>query len=720
MHYATAHTQAESTHSPQVGHHLHVESHQGLTFIQYAGLIAVFFFLFWGPALYEIKHTTLDEMNVALWNLDNAVSSAVAQGRLTNVTGYPLLKAPYLSNNTLYLFSFRLLGLALASLSVSSLFGTLARSPWVSALCFLSLTFMWSNSIDGHNLVVAYPFTILCNYSLLLFSMTLAVKGARTAAHRLVTVSAVMSFTSLITGGEYVLQLIPLVLGLPFHYCKGSYIRRIKFLSPLFAAVFAGGALIVLFRAVYPSQYDGNTALLFSASRIATTWLTLTLGLAPLRQVWRNRFSVFDDPISIYYALCVSLVAYMLVLYARKRLPALSNDSTAIWDYGSLILASVGLITLPNILLAFTRKYQDWVILHGVVDFTYSSLAYFGTIALPLFLLVTFRDRRIVYGAIALTLSVICFLTTANNLYVASVMRTQSQKWPLFEAALSQLPPQQDEGPRLSLSKSFFEHQSPVNATAYWNRYASAKCQSAVVITDNTPGDSTALDLYTSHRNGQYALLTVKGRVTSVLACGSTMPQINECGLLIAPIEQEGINLISGNVCNNVEYLPINGMPRTKVAVSTGLPVYCYTPNRYVSADNCLGVFASQLRQQNNPVHFAAGVYGPELDHRGSVFRWCFSPVQIRLTYDSLSPYEVCIRASCPMQQVLGVTIAGETTTHDLTARETTHIRRFIRPIGKQVDINIVSNKPPQSLNTADPRMFSFALDGLFVRPLRE
>jgi len=668
----------------------------------------------WAISLYEIKHITDDEMNVALWTFANARDLADRQGRLANIVSYPLYKTPYISNSLLFLLLFRVAGLIAATAAVGYFCAVLFSNPWVGVTAFALTNLCWANSLGGHNLAAAYPFSVLAIYAINIVAITAILQGFRRAATATVAVGASLALGSLLLGGDYIIQFVPCYMLLYFAYFRQSHLRFRDHVAPLVGAILLGVAANLLFRITHPSSYDGNTQLNVDPARIARTWWTLTTGLFPMWQPYRNRHEIFDDTYAATLAMMTAALAGLIVFTMRKRLIGISQQHSSI-DNVVRLGCIAALICTPNALLCLTTKYQTWVIDYGVTDFTYSSLSFFGLMMGLVYLTVLCSCSVRLYFAVVCLWTLCIFSTVANNLYVGSVLRTASHKWTLFEAALRKIPADaHDSPPQVGLSEAFFDGLNPSAALGYWTTYARKRCGRSITAVE-APSGGTDLILFSSKRSGQQCLVARDSKVSHILACGSTMPQINESYLCVARAHTDFGNLLYPGSGSGVENIPIATMQREFISVSAGWPAYCYTPQNTLLQHACLGIVSAIARDRLDRITFGSGIYGLEYSPDGKAFRWCQSRAEFTLHALRTGRAALRVVASSPTAQTLSISVGEQSHNVALLPFETAEIRHAVDITHEALTVTMASDTESVQLNPADPRTFSFAIHGIYL-----
>lgn len=688
-------------------------------FIFYTTCVATLVVVAWAVSLYEIKHVTFDEMNVALWTFTNARDLGDRQGRLANLASYPLYKAPYISNSLLYLLLIRVAGLIAATAAVAGFCGLLFSNRWIGLMAFALMNLCWANSLGGHNLVAAYPFSILAVYAINIVAIAAVLQGFRTGATAKVLAGAGLAISSLLLGGEYIIQFVPCYIFLYCVYVRHTCLRFRDHAAPVVGAILFGVAANVLFRITHPSSYDGNTQLNVDPVRIARTWWTLTTGLIPLWQPYRNRHEIFDDAYAVSLAIISAGLAGFILFALRPWLAATSQRQSSN-DAVAKIGCIAALICCPNVLLSLTTKYQSWVIDHGVTDFTYSSLSFFGLMTGLVYLTALCSRSVRLYCTVACLWTLCIFFTVSNNLYVGSVLRTTSQKWTLFEAALRKIPADAAEGSQIvGLSEAFFEGLNPSAALGYWSSYARQRCGRSITVVE-APTVGADLILFSSKRSGQQCLLTRDSNVAHILACGSTMPQVNESYLCVTPAHGDVRNLLYPALGSGVEEIPVASMQRELISVSSGWPVYCYTPHKTLPRSACLGIVSAIAPAKPDRIVFGEGVYGVEYSPDGKAFRWCQSHAEFTLHAARTGPAALRLLLGSPTAQTLSAKIGEHTHNVALSPFETAELYDIVDVAHEGVTVAIASDTASVQLNPADPRTFSFAIHGIYLCPPSE
>lgn len=666
-------------------------------------IVALFCILIFSMITWGVRYDTNDDMIFALSDYGYWKDTAAIQGRIAFYLAGPLAMLPHLANDLIYLSVVRILALCFFVFSVSLLIYSISKSRELASFVPIPLVFLASNSLGGHNFLVAYPFYIAFGMGLFLCTLAMILWGMQQQSLRVIGGSSLLLFLVLLLGGEFYFQYLPLILVGAFYFYWNNKDRQrclVSYSIPSVAFLLALG-VIISYRLFFPSQYSGNTSLSLDIGRILYTHFILSFGLLPGVQSFINRDDIFNNIIHIFAALLVAIIAFLFILYQRKSICETNlPDLIKYKMWWILAVLTIG-FSVPNALISLTEKYQDWVTVHGTTNYIYSFFSYAIFSIFISILLVAFSRSRVLYFPIAGFVAVFIFYTQLNNLYVVDKQRHFSERWALFDAAVTRLSSDvRRQVHSIALSPSFF-HGIP--QPDYWQRYATKKLGFAGRITSGEDAE-WYFGLYPSSRVGSVLLAGERGSVNYVFTsfrCSDSMP----CFLRTSITNQAGIsNMGFGGTQRLLSELKI----KDAFLSSPLSPV----PDRAIlglSFHEFDGLLDGEVVTQ-----FTEGVYDLERND-GAFWRWARVPSKIYLNSLADKNADIEIGLTPASDMILSIDLNGVNRQFDLRAGIPQTIT-FSGELTKGRNIVLIDSAvTPVRLNDFDPRHFSFMISSFNV-----
>lgn len=469
-------------------------------------IITLFPLIFVGFTTHDDVVYAINAWTIGAWEATKALS--IEQGRVGLFWGYPLFNAPYIFDNRIWYFilkfgSFFLL-LGALYYAVFQFF----RSHWVA---LASLVFFLGFIQNGweHNAFTSYTFAF--NFCAVLFLISLGVFS--TAIDRKNLTLAALS------GALYFFTLAfeMFVLFFPFYITillsrstsGGSVVSRImlgkKYVFAVAIWLIAYLVLYVVWRHIHPSYYDGNSMNgQFNVLDIARVVGTYSLTAFPLASL--HLFVSPGDPLPFtnsasWFSILAELNAASFIksvvvgiLFARlittKQYVVLQ---TRTFLMGAALLC-VG-IFLPNLLLGFVKRHQDWVSggTHSYVFTYYSFIS--AAVFSALLLAYMHAKSRSWQPSLKLLLTVIVVVATmtvsfaveVRNQFFAFDQKLAHRKWQLMDEvikspAFMEIP----EGSTIVAPTLLAFHRGYAAVFANdWTRYVKYKIGKNILFADN-------------------------------------------------------------------------------------------------------------------------------------------------------------------------------------------------------------------------------------------
>lgn len=400
------------------------------------GMIAIVFLkIIWYSAL--MIHD--DMMNYCMARngstYTSAVETAKTQGRFMFFIITYLSQIPFMASN---LIVYKIISYASITFSVAAL-GTLVYRHIDKTLAFLAvLLFFGFAQADGqHNLFVAYVLTHQIPIGILLLSIERQLEYYKTKRIRDLVISAILlTISSMIYEAFILFALLSFILCVIEHIRTKDIIIK-KIIKDLrFHIIFMSIYLLLylIWRALYPSSYVGNTFKFTSIRDSIITVLTYSFGLFPSRnffRIWKSiDISKFINYMVLIKALLVSLCFFLVITRVKK----ISFKKLS-------VILGVGILGMfiPNVLLSLTARHIMWV-KAGTTAYVSSFYSYFFII-IVLSSLISFLYTSIKYKKTMVLISV-CVLffgslaTDISNQYYADISKDNLNKLEAFNSAV--------------------------------------------------------------------------------------------------------------------------------------------------------------------------------------------------------------------------------------------------------------------------------------------
>lgn len=652
-----------------------------------------------------VRYNTFDDMQFALSDYDFWVAAAEGQGRLKMYFSGPLAMIPHIVHNIHYLSIVRILSWLVFIVMAAWYLTVLLGNKYIFPLAVIVISLLWSNSIGGHNLVVAYPFYVSMTCTLFIASLALIHKQASAPSQIPTIASAVILFATLVAGGEVFFQYVPLLI---FCMLLSYFSAEDKKKSLLSGAIIAFSIVLALvatltYRAFHPSSYAGNTALNLDAVRVLDTYTVFTIGLFPGVQVAHNWQALFRESSHIATAFLVATAALAFLAALRSGLANIDFGKIGPAKLALVSAAFLAALCAPNILVSLTAKYQGWV-QGGANNYLYSSMSYVVFALLISILLAASSKKRFLYYPLVSVTAVIIFLTQLNNLYVGAVQKEASKRWELFEAAIQHIRSVSgSSSATVALSKSFF---SGIPMDDYWQEYSRKKLNYSGSIKQGGEAD-VFLSYHQSLSAGGVVLYGTNALVSNIFTT-------KHCSALyrcyLAKNSELSVDLLENGYLDTTR----------KFALDNGTVVggaYLYTLRRPVNRSSIIGVLYHDFWNEQDRdliVSFANGIDDLE-GVEGNYWRWARTPVDVAITSRSSMAAKISLSVVPVQDMTIDVSINEAKKTFNIKSGELSVLAIDGALLQGGNNLRLSSDSAPIRLNEKDQRYFSMKLTSIKV-----
>ena len=523
--------------------------------------------------LLSVGFTTNDDAEIAnsllsVWKGINW--SIIGQGRITFLWGYPALRLPYFFDNQYYYLFVKCGSFLLVFSALIFCMRSIFESVQISFLTIFFFLILVQNGWE-HNGLTSYPFAfnfyvISFLYSLGFFSLAIKRQNIFFAY-----VSSILYFLAL--GSELFVLFYSFYIALALSGAhektyRDQFLIVKKYISIITITLLSYLSLYFVFRILFPSNYDGNVLGSIDFSKTIDVILTYSLNAFPLESFrfilnhyqpilppHQNILSLVNTS-NIIKALISGFVFYRL-LDADK--PAVLNKKFlwfgAFWSFLGVFL--------PNILLGFVSRHQEWVSV-GVRSYLYTYYSFISAVVFLSLLTAllcqkcTFYPKWARYLMLCIsTLFVVAltFIVDLRNTYIAADQKLSGRKWQLMqELTKSKVFSEVQNGAVIlspTLENSFRGYVATTDQ--YWINYIERTTGKKVKF--NNKACEIGKDCYVlfykqkDHSDGQYIVF---GKVDDYI-------KLTSSGLTVFSISNDNNKLIMGSFDIN------NEMPRIEI-----------------------------------------------------------------------------------------------------------------------------------------------------------
>jgi hypothetical protein len=654
-----------------------------------------------------VRYNTYDDMLFALSDYDFWIGAAEGQGRLKMYFSGPLAMVPHLIHSIHYLSAIRIMSWFIFIFMAACYLARLAGNKYVFPLAVIIISLLWSNSIGGHNLVVAYPFYISVTCALFMGSLILIHKQASTLSQAPTIVSAVILFATFVAGGELFFQYVPLLLICALINYVSSEDKRRSLLSGtiIIASITLAIFVTLTYRIIRPSSYAGNTSLNLEPGKVFDTYTTFTVGLFPGVQVVHNWHALFREPNQIATAFLIAAAAFVFLALLRRNLVSINLGKIGPVKIILVFAAFLAALCAPNILVSLTAKYQDWV-QGGANNYLYSSMSYVAFALLISFVLLVSARKKLAYYPLISAAAALIFLTQLNNLYVGSIQKEASKRWELFEAAIQYIRNiSGNSSATVALSESFF---TGIPLDTYWQEYSKKKFNYSGSIKRGGDAD-VFLSYHPSFSAGGVMLYGTRSFVSAVF---TTEHCSADYSCYLVKNGGPSIDLLESGYSDTIR----------KFALDNGTAIgsaYSYVLTRPIDRGSVVGVLYHDFwseRDRDITVSFSSGIDGLE-GVEGNYWRWARAPAEITINSKSKATIKMSLSVTPVQDMKVDVSINDVKKSFNVKSGELSvlTIDGLLSEGGNHLKLG--SDSAPIRLNEKDPRYFSFKLTSIKIEP---
>ena len=704
--------------------------------------------------LFFVGFTTNDDADIAInygWTglglLEASKYHAENQGRFTFLWGYPFLQVPYAVDNRIWYLTMKFGAFFLLLSALYYAANKIFRSSWIALVSLLFYLSFIQNGWD-HNALTSYPFAFNFYATLFLISIGLFTAAIDRNSLTLAGLSAGAYFLAL--GIELFVLFFPfyfavlLSRGAPSETVIRQIISGRKYILAIALPLMAYLTIYLIWRSLYPSIYDGNSFggfNLLAAGKVVAAYslnafpfASLNFMISPEQQIPFTNSTGLRGVLSQLNATHFIKPAVAGFLFVGLMTSARFIVPPARTLLIGAIVTGVG-IFLPNLLLGFVRKHQDWVASGG-----YSYLyTYYSFISAAVFVALVaaymnvksrswhprLRLLLICVGVIAVM--VLSFAVEVRNQYIAFDQKLSHRKWQLMDAVIKspaflKIP---DGSTAVAPTLSAHYRGIAVASADYWSKYVKYKTGKNIEFVDDKC--KRGIPCYSLvfrqelHSDNQFIVLAKiihpDSLVSSELMIYSMPNQVNTVILG---------SFLRGEASPK---LKINGEPVGNVGTesfSSVIPfISSHASVQTVRVAGNVDFFLDQItisrysvapRLQPFSVELGDGFYKWETSPDQSTWAWSKGTSQLMVTNYSRTTVPVSIKFEVTSLEEMNLQTSGVSEKSFPVAPgvyRTVQIE-FLAQSGI-THINLLPNRAPIQPR-GDPRLLSFSIRGLHVQ----
>jgi hypothetical protein len=365
-------------------------------------------------------------------------------------------------------------------------------------LAFVALRYYWN-----YNTLTSYPFVFTNGLNFTFLSIIFLIKGIREKNIKPSVLSALFFFTASIFYESFLLYISLLTFLFVYEIFKRqTEIKRLIdnyiYLLPQHTAFILYVIIYIIFKLVYPAQYSGLTINLNEIPAMFRTIFQYTVSGLPLIEynlkfyvnyLIKNYSSLINfmlnsnEPVVMVKSVMVFICTYV-VIYSKDQ----KKFTYRKFFHPYIFIFLVFLPFQPNVLLGLTQKYQDWVLIHGIKEYTCTYFSYFSWIVLIIVIIfyisrITSNNilRQIYTIIISLCVVLTSFLTDYSNSITINDQKISHMRWLTFDYVIQK---NKFENNSMIFSPTLFNSRSiSLNHDTYWSEYLSAKYKKNIEVT---------------------------------------------------------------------------------------------------------------------------------------------------------------------------------------------------------------------------------------------
>ena len=470
-------------------------------------LAAITFYplLFSGFTTNDDATLALNWGNTSIWEIARIMSEK--QGRFSFFWGYPLLQLPYAFDNRIWYLVMKMGSFFLLLSALYYAVHQSFRSSWLALSSLVLFLALIQNGWD-HNALTSYPFAFNFYAVMFLVSLGLFASAIDRQSLPLAVLSGCLYFFAL--GSELFVLFFPFYVALllsratPSGAAINSLTSGKKYIIAVALPLLIYLAIYLLWRLNHPSNYDGNNLNgfnLLAASKVIVTYSLNAFPLASLdfmlspeqRMLYTNSMSLREmlTELNITSLIKATVAGF---LFAKLMTTERFNVPQARTLLIGAALAGVG-IFLPNLLLGFIQKHQDWLA-SGSHSYLYTYYSFVSAVISSALILAYMKTKcrswhpqlRLVFISTGvIVIMALSFIVDIRNQYIAFDQKLSHRKWQLMDVvikspAFTEIP----DGSSVfapTLSAHYRGNaQAPAN---YWTQYIKYKTGKSVQFVDD-------------------------------------------------------------------------------------------------------------------------------------------------------------------------------------------------------------------------------------------
>lgn len=475
-----------------------------------SALISLLIVLVIYPLFYTGFTTQDDSMNaVKDFNIFQIIQAARNSGRINPFASMLLFKVPYLFDNFLYTKSMTVIPIIISFLLFTYTIYLYSKSKKLALLTLVvlvsTLQFSWN-----HSLLTSYPFSHTVTWCAFLLSCITFYKYIHERKRLYIWITIGLYFFSLCLYEMYVpfIAIYCVFLHIETIQNKENIYRKYKKIVPLALTLCMYLALYISFRTFFAIRVYSGAELhinsMESIERALTTMFQYSLVAFPTNFLQNinyqsfiyNYFQTISTPqISFLYILMHAQAEWIVLSIISSFLVAhiLMQKAPHIHiPFRSLFILGIAFLFLPNLVISFTPKYQDWV-QRGDTAFLTTFFSMFGS-ALIISVLCIFiykkisRSNRILFFAcIIIIMFRYTLITSYANSHIIQSQILSNRKWQVIDAFI-----QTDEFKNIPdgvvlYAPTLWNHKAIMeNTDNYWTEYIKRKSKKNVTINSKT------------------------------------------------------------------------------------------------------------------------------------------------------------------------------------------------------------------------------------------
>jgi hypothetical protein len=451
------------------------------------------------PLLF-VGYTTKDDLMLAIESAKGAFwasawNFSTSQGRIGLLWAHPLFQLPYLFDSRAWYLATKFGALLLLPVALYYAVAQLFRSQWVA---LASVVFFLGFAQNGweHNALTSYPFVFNFLAALFLLSLGIFCTAMDRGSVALSWLSAALYFPVLMT--EFFVLYFPFYAATAVSRLPGEYSPQRRFektwrlVAPIALALIFYIVIYVGWRLIHPSGYSGNQldGDLASVAQVVTTFSLSAFPTESLRFLfssdarlpYTNSVDLRDILQSAGVAPLIragvtGLLLYRLLFAIDVRMPRPRTLAAG-------VALSLVAVFLPNLLLALTAKYQQWVVVSGATSYLYTYHSFIAATILAALILAGIKRsirasswRRnaatAAFSLVIVALAGVSFAVELHNQYVAFDQKLSRRKWVIMDQVMvspgfRSIP---DGSTVVAPTLTDFQRGAAATTMAYWSHY---------------------------------------------------------------------------------------------------------------------------------------------------------------------------------------------------------------------------------------------------------